>query len=190
MTNQDIFNITVDLISERLDSGQVDTTNTLNYSKRAPGLLTMLNSEICREAPLYKSLTITEVTQTANDYTEITLPADYIAMYQLLDSNLNLVDDFKIIGRKLYVRYDLNGTLIYRYVPAVVTALSETTPYDNMIATTVIPNALAAQLLINENTTLANYFNQRYIELLNKIKTKEPASINKRTDKYDASCKF
>jgi len=190
MTQQEVFNIAVDLMSERLDSGLVDTNSTLNYTKRAPGLLTNIQSELCREVDLYNTITLTETTETDNGYRLVTLPSDYISIYQIVDSNLQAQADYKIIGDTLYVPYELNGTIIYRYSPTTVTALSETTPFKDFIAKTIIANMLASALLITENASLANYFSSVALELRRNIKIKQPASIGKRTDKYDASCKF
>ena len=42
---------------------------------------------------------------------------------------------------------------------------------DDYIAQTVMPYGLAAHLLIDENPTVASFFQQRYEELLDKLVT-------------------
>jgi hypothetical protein len=188
MTAQEIFEITVDLISERLDTGLVDDTNTLNYQKRTPGLLTMLQNEICRKSPIYKTQTITS--SGTSGYVIVDLPSDFIAVYQLYNSDLELYEDFKRIGNDLYVPFDFSGTLVYRYIPVAITKLTDELDFDNQISSLILPNGLAGQLLLNSNEDLANYFNSRYEELLREIKTRQSEPIMKRKDIYGASCTF
>ena len=187
MTSQDIFNRAMDLMSEKLDSGAVDTTSTANYKVRALGILTMLQNEICRISPIYDKLTITA--SGTSGYVKVTLPANYLMIYQMLDKDLELFEDYKVIGEDIYVPYDFSGTLVYRYIPAEITDINDDIAFNDIISN-VLVNGLAGQLLLTENETLADYFNQRYEELKNDIKTRQPSSIVKRKDLYDSSCRF
>lgn len=188
MTALELFNMTMDLIDEKLDSGLVDPNTTANYKVRALGILTMLQNELCRYAPLYKTLDIT--TSGTSGYVQVTLPSDYLSIYQILDNNLKLFDDYKIVGNDLYVPFDFSGKLVYRYIPETIATINDNIAFDNMIATTVLTNGLAAQLLLNDNINLSDYFNQRYEELKRTIKTKQPSAIIKKKDLYDATLKF
>lgn len=188
MTALEVFNMTMDLIDEKLDSGLVDPNTTANYKVRALGTLTMLQNELCRLAPLYKTLDITA--SGTSGYVQVVLPVDYLSIYQILDNDLNLYDGYKIVGNDLYVPFNFNGKLVYKYIPATITKLDDNLVFDNMICTTVLANGLATQLLLNDNTNLADYFNQRYEELKRTIKTKQPSAITKRKDLYDATLKF
>lgn len=188
MTQQDIFNITMDLIGERLDTGTIDATSTMNYKVRSYSLLTTLQSEIVRTSPLYKTITVTET--GTNGYQEITIPSDFISIYQIYDTDLVMLDDYKILGNKLFVPNNFNGSIVYRNMPTTVTALTDIAPFSDYIETTVIPYGLASLLLLTENTSVASFFNQKYTEALSTIKRIQPTSISKKTDKYDASCSF
>lgn len=46
MTAQTIYDITMSLMDERKNSGEVDTNSTKDYKARAPGILTILQNEI------------------------------------------------------------------------------------------------------------------------------------------------
>lgn len=118
------------------------------------------------------------------------MPTDYISTVELLDSDLEELTDYKVIGNILYVPFDFTGSLIYRYQPTIVTALTQTTEFPDYIAQTIIPYGIAAHLLIGEDSSIASFFNQRYEELKINLKKKEPAIEIKKDDKYDAGCTF
>jgi hypothetical protein len=190
MTANDIFSITVDLISERLDSGVIDSTNTTNYQKRTPGLLTMLQTELCKNAPIYKTQDIEESTETSG-YVKVTFDDnDFYELYQLLDTNLDPQTDFKIIGNDLYVPFNFEGTAVYRYLPEAITDMTDTLDFDNYVCSVVLPNGLANQLLLNENANLANYFGQRYEELKRTIVKKQSLGRMKIVDVYDSKLNY
>lgn len=186
MTINDIFSIAVDLINERLDTGVIDTTNTANYSVRTPGIYNILQSELCRIAPIYKTLTITA--SGTEGYVAVSMPTDYISTVKLLHSDLEELTDYKVIGNILYVPFNFTGSLIYRYQPTIVTALTQTTEFPDYIAQTIIPYGLSAHLLIGEDSSIASFFNQRYEELKMNLKKKEPAVMISKEDKYGANC--
>lgn len=189
MTANDVFEITVDLISERLDTGLKDSTNTINYEKRAPGLLTMIQNELCATAPIFKTLTITK-TNDDEDYMTVSMPSDYLAVYQMLDSDILPYEKFRLVGTSVYVPKNFTGTMIYRYIPDSITSLSSSMAFSDYINSTIIPNALAAQLLLNENASISNYFSQRYEELKRALNVRQPAGTIAIKDMYDSSLSY
>ncbi len=54
-TAQDIFNITADLIDERLANGTINATTTAVYKARTPGILNLWQSENVNNGDLYKT---------------------------------------------------------------------------------------------------------------------------------------
>jgi predicted glutamine amidotransferase len=188
MTANDVFEITIDLISERLDSGLKDATNTINFEKRTPRLLNMIQMELSRDLQYTKTVNISST--DTKEYIEVDLPDDYLSFYRLTDSNLVTQTNYRIIGNKLYVFDDTNYILFYKYIPTTITALTDSMTFNDYINTTVIPNGLASQLLLTENVALANYFNQRYDELKSKVILKEPNEITSIIDKYDSKLSY
>jgi hypothetical protein len=57
-TAQEIFNITMDLIDERLDSGLISESDTKGYNVKAPGILTLLQSELIKQGDIFKTYEI------------------------------------------------------------------------------------------------------------------------------------
>lgn len=57
-TAQQVFELAMDLIEERLDSGLVSASDTISYKVRTPGILTMLQSELIKQGDLFKSYEI------------------------------------------------------------------------------------------------------------------------------------
>lgn len=57
-----------------------------------------------------------------------------------------------------------------RAVCTPITSLSENIGIDDVLAQTVLPFGLAAQLLLDENPSAASFFQQRYEELLKKFR--------------------
>jgi hypothetical protein len=64
--------------------------------------------------------------------------------------------------------------------PTMITNQDSYLSVDDRTALTVLPNGLAAHLLMNEDQNRASFFNARYDEL----KRKRPAKAVKITDKY------
>ena len=85
-TVQDIFNLAIDLIDERLASGAINATNTTVYKARTPGLLTSWQNEIATSLNIAIPTPITTLTQ------EITI-GDRISGQYYLASQFLLVDD-------------------------------------------------------------------------------------------------
>lgn len=188
MLQQDVFNLAMPLIDETPVNGVFDIDNTEEYTAKAPFILTIIQSELCKVAPLYKNLTITA--SGTEGYVAVTMPSDYMAIYKLLDSDLENFDDFKIVNKTIYVPYDFSGTLVYRYIPAMVEVLTEECPFDDITASTAIPHYLASRLIAIEKPDLSRDLFIKAEDYKRNIKTQQPASISKRKDKYGASCKF
>ena len=184
MTVQEVFNIAMRLI----DVDPTSADDTVDYKAKTPNIITMLQNEICRLAPIYKSVTITESGTTG--YVKVTLPADYISIYEIVDENYDAFDDFKKVGNDIYVPYDFNGTRVYRYIPEAITDLTDTLDFNDLDVSTVLANGLASRLLVNEKVSVANFYNGIYDEMKRNIKTKQPASITKRKDLYGSTLKF
>lgn len=71
-----------------------------------------------------------------------------------------------------------------RPVCTVITALTDIVDIDDVIAQTVMPYGLAAHLMLDEDTTQAGFFQQRYEELLAKLGGSIPADWDTITDVY------
>lgn len=62
-----------------------------------------------------------------------------------------------------------------RYICPEITSFEQEIDLDDAIAQGVMPYGLAAHLLLGENDTMADYFNQRYAELAYKIGSRRAA---------------
>ena len=71
-----------------------------------------------------------------------------------------------------------------RPVCTVITALTDIVGIDDVIAQTVMPYGLAAHLMLDEDTTAAGFFQQRYEELLARLGGSIPADWGGITDVY------
>jgi|GEM_PF-6801591 len=68
-TVQDIFDLTVDLIDERLASGAVNATTTAVYKARTPGILNLWQNEMAIELLVTTPTKLTALTDNMNiDY--------------------------------------------------------------------------------------------------------------------------
>lgn len=184
MTVLEVFNITMRLIDT--DPNNVNATTT--YKDKTPSLINLLQNDICKLAPIYKTVDITA--SGTSGYVAISMPTDYLLLYQLLDDNLDPTEDFKVIGNDIYVPYDFTGKMIYKYIPTTITSINDNIEFDENIGSTILANGLGAQLMITENQNLASYLNQRYEEMIRDIKTVQPSPTIKKKDKYGVSCKF
>lgn len=54
-TAQQVFNIAMDLIDERLDDGTISASDTLDYNVKTPGLLNILQTELIKQGDLFSS---------------------------------------------------------------------------------------------------------------------------------------
>lgn len=62
-----------------------------------------------------------------------------------------------------------------RAVPPELISLEQPIDLDDALCQSVMPYGLAAHLLLGENDSMASFFNQRYMELLNQLKSRATA---------------
>lgn len=62
-----------------------------------------------------------------------------------------------------------------RAVPPELKSLEQPIDLDDAICQSVMPYGLAAHLLLGENDSMASFFNQRYMEMLNQLKSRATA---------------
>lgn len=74
--------------------------------------------------------------------------------------------------------------------PVPIESLNQTFQVDDIKASALLTNGLAAQLMLHEDKTLANYFEQRYEEMKGMFLKPTPATPEKREDVYDATLKY
>ncbi|OMF38774.1 hypothetical protein BK133_00795 [Paenibacillus sp. FSL H8-0548] len=69
--------------------------------------------------------------------------------------------------RDLYMNYYFEGNIrvVYRPIPSIVAAMTDTLQVDDVTARTIIPYGLGAHLLLTENADVAGFLQQRYEEL-------------------------
>lgn len=299
VTAEQVFNLAMDLMQERLSSGTIDTTRTAVYRATTPGILTILQAELIKQGEIFSTHSIScypvenilgnysnfeiepfegdELTFEANskaqayyfevdgpctvyvdDYTDgwntiatvscsptasgftaykgvVTptsgatksrlrftgsyyfrtvnralfdvpfasdsdvpdyrpwvrkqMPDDFKSVDQIIreyaDGNYVKDGSYKWEGRRdLYVNYYYEGNIriVYRPIPAAVTALTDNMQVDDVTARVIIPYGLAAHLLADEKPALANFFQQRYEELRLMATRKTPA---REEDIYD-----
>ncbi len=135
MLAEDIFKITMAMIDEMLESGQLDAETTAEYRAKAPSILTMLQTEL--------------------------------------------------VGIENRFRDESE-----REEPVIIESLDQTVQIDTIKATTLLTNGLAAQLMLHEDKTLANYFEQRYQEMKGMFIKPKPRKPETREDKYDATLNY
>jgi hypothetical protein len=58
VTAKQVFEITMDLIDERLDSGLISESDTKSYEVKTPGLLTILQAELVKQGDIYSTFDI------------------------------------------------------------------------------------------------------------------------------------
>ena len=299
-TAQQVFDWTMDLIDERLDSGLISVSDTISYNVKTPGILTLLQTELIKQGDLFSTYSIsyypvnnllgmrsnfdirpfegTELTFEANgsakayyfevdddatvyveDYTSgwntlqtvtatptasgftaykgiVTptngatksrlrfagtyyyrtvnralfgvsfasgsdvpdyrawilkqMPSDFKSVNEVIQE---IVDEYAVNAsykwegkRDLYLDYYFQGNLriVYRPIPSVITALSNTLLLDDVTCRMVLPYGLAAHLMLDENSAMASYFNSRYEELKRQATKGPPAPTEKITELY------
>ena len=84
-------------------------------------------------------------------------------------------------------RYRKKEDYIY---PVPIDSLNQTFQVDDIKASTLLTNGLAAQLMLHEDKVLANYFEQRYQEMKGMFLKPTPRAPETREDIYDASLKY
>ena len=192
-TARQVFEYTMSLIDERLDTGLVDATSTAIFEKNTPYILTTLQDEL--KGMYVKSYNITKaVTSNNGGYQLYAMPSDFYSLSKVIllptDGVYQLATDFKWEDTDdLYIPDSFVGTIRVEYIPilAPLTAMTDTLVLDDITCRTILVNGLASRLLTNENTNLANYFGGIYNELKNQKGTNNIAPINKIGDVYDSS---
>ena len=84
-------------------------------------------------------------------------------------------------------RYKREEEWIY---PIPIESLNQTFQVDDIKATNLLTNGLAAYLMLQEDKTLANYFEQRYEEMKGMFLKPSPRRPETREDVYDATLKY
>ena len=84
-------------------------------------------------------------------------------------------------------RYRKKEEYVY---PVPIESLDQTFQIDDIKASTLFTNGLAAHLMLHEDKTLANYFNQRYEEMKAMFLKSMPRTPETREDKYDATLNY
>lgn len=74
-----------------------------------------------------------------------------------------------------------------RPISAKIESFEDTIGLDDYCCQTVLPNGLAAHLLMQENPTMANYFTERYSELLFTLQKGLPAESENIEDVYSGA---
>lgn len=74
--------------------------------------------------------------------------------------------------------------------PVVIETLDQAFQVDDIKAIDLLSNGLAAHLMLHEDKTLANFFQQRYEELRAMFLKPTPRTPEKREDVYDATLKY
>ena len=88
MTFQNTFDLAMDLCDERSAAGTINTTSTAVYLAKAPGFLTLLNSEVARGMGI-PSKQVTDLTETSQcgDYVTLAVLPFGLAAMLLADEN-------------------------------------------------------------------------------------------------------
>ena len=74
--------------------------------------------------------------------------------------------------------------------PVTIETLEQTVQIDAIKAATLLTNGLAAHLMLHEDKTLANFFEQRYEEMKGMFLKPIARKPETREDKYDASLNY
>lgn len=292
-TAQQVFNITMALVDEVLDTGLISASDTISYSAKTPSLLTLLQSELIKQGDIYSTYEISnkpltnllgylsgfdiqeftgteltfegagsvksyyfEVDRVGTVYVEdyngswntlatvtttntpdgftsykgvVTpssgatksrlrfngsyyyrcvnrglfavpfalaadvpsfrpwvkkqMPSDFKSVSEIInefpDRQYANDSNYKWEGRRdLYINYFYDGNIriVYRPVPNMITALTDTMQVDDVTARTIVPYGLAAHLMLNENPDTASFFNGRYEELKAGSSKKPPSA--------------
>lgn len=194
-TVQNVFDYTMSLIDERLESGLVDPSSTGTFEKNTPYILTTLQDELIQDTDYYKTYSITKA-ETKNDggYQEYDMPTDFKTEQQIIEINGDYKNatDFRWEDKTLMIPDSFVGTIkvVYYPIPDPLTAMTDELVLDDITCRTLLVNGLASRLLTNENRVLANYFNDLFTEMKNKPRRKKIAPIVDIEDKVDSSLSY
>lgn len=119
------------------------------------------------------------------------MPSDFKVIDQIIneyfDRQYDKDTNFKWEGRKdLYIDYFYEGNIriIYRPVPSVITALTDTLELDDVTCRTILPYALGMELFKEENEDIYLHFRNRFQELKGLADRKQPIGEISITDMY------
>ena len=84
-------------------------------------------------------------------------------------------------------RYRTREDYIY---PVPIESLDQVFQIDDIKAMTLLTNGLAAHLMLHEDKTLANFFEQRYEEMKGMFLKPTPRTPETREDKYGATLNY
>jgi len=84
-------------------------------------------------------------------------------------------------------RYRKEDEWIY---PVPIEDLSQTFQIDDIKSSNLLTNGLAAHLMLHEDKTLANFFEQRYEEMKGMFLKPSPRKPETREDVYDATLNY
>lgn len=100
------------------------------------------------------------------------MPADFKSVNEIVeefpDRQYANLSNYKWEGKRdLYINYYFIGNVrvVYRPIPNIVTALTDSMQVDDVTARTILPYGLGAHLLLTENADVAGFLQQRYEEL-------------------------
>jgi len=90
VTAKEVFDITMDLIDEREETGIINPTNTKGYQVKTPGILTILQAELLQKEDVSK---IPVKVETINDTLQVSDRTALIIMPYGLAAHLMLTED-------------------------------------------------------------------------------------------------
>lgn len=196
MTGQDVFNIAMSLMDEYLETGQIDPTSTATFQVNAPKLLNLLQAELVDDNERKRHEITKLVTTNAGGYEEYTMPTDFHDARQVItietDGVYQNATEMKWEDNVLLVPDEFTGLIrvVYRPVPALLTALTDPITIDPITARTTLAYGLASRLLTNENQNISNYFQQLYEAEKNKPKRRNVAFGEPIKDYYDTNLNY
>jgi len=113
------------------------------------------------------------------------LDAEATAEYRAKAPSILTMLQNELIG--IENRYRKKDEYIY---PVPIESLDQTFQIDDIKASTLFTNGLAAHLMLHEDKTLANFFNERYEEMKAMFLKSMPRTPETREDKYDATLNY
>ena len=120
------------------------------------------------------------------------MPSDFKSVDQITEEypqrQYAKSSNFKWEGKnKLFINYYYEGNIriVYRPVPSVITAMTDTLQVDDVTARSVLPWGLAMELYKDDETKFA-YFERRYREMKAMAMMKQPASEQQIINVYGA----
>ena len=175
-TGTEIFSQAIAILDELSDSGTIVESQIKEYKHRAPYLLDLGVKELAGVGGLY----YVEEYQLANEeqtykWTKVALPSDFRNIRDVVfeDEDMQLPPvQYKQFGMTdLYIYYTQTGTLrlLYAPTPDKITALTQTLPIDESIATALAYYNAEHFALADQNDTLAARCKAKFDELVKKL---------------------